>query len=204
MCNADNHPPGCMCGFGGEGHLGARGSSYNDLISRFLSADELLYKRLRDKIDPTNYDSYVNPNAICPVCGESVFFYQSEYGGRVFFDELGPPWPKHPCTDSNQIPELNLEPVEIDSEWQKNGWTPYELMNSSTLFGKLTIYGMLPEFIEDLDFAFTPLTIDINNDFIISPFRFYKELSPTKFEIIFYNLRTGKAELVKGEKDGNI
>jgi hypothetical protein len=29
-----------------------------------------------------------------------VYFYQSPYGGRVFFDELGPPWPKHPCTDT--------------------------------------------------------------------------------------------------------
>jgi hypothetical protein len=46
------------------------------------------------------YPSYVNPNARCPVCGASVYFYQSPYGGRVFFDELGPPWPKHPCTDN--------------------------------------------------------------------------------------------------------
>lgn len=46
------------------------------------------------------YPSYVNPNARCPVCGSSVYFYQSPYGGRVFFDELGPPWPKHPCTDN--------------------------------------------------------------------------------------------------------
>jgi hypothetical protein len=46
------------------------------------------------------YPSYVNPNAHCPVCGASVYFYQSPYGGRVFFDELGPPWPKHPCTDN--------------------------------------------------------------------------------------------------------
>ncbi len=46
------------------------------------------------------YPSYVNPNATCPVCGASVYFYQSPYGGRVFFDELGPPWPKHPCTDN--------------------------------------------------------------------------------------------------------
>lgn len=28
-----------------------------------------------------------------------MFFYQSPFGGRVFFDDLGPPWPKHPCTD---------------------------------------------------------------------------------------------------------
>jgi predicted RNA-binding Zn-ribbon protein involved in translation (DUF1610 family) len=43
--------------------------------------------------------SYLNPNAKCPVCGKSVFFFQSEYGGRVFFDDVGWPWPKHPCTD---------------------------------------------------------------------------------------------------------
>jgi hypothetical protein len=44
--------------------------------------------------------SYVNPNAHCPVCGERVFFYQSPHGGRVFFDNLGWPWPKHGCTDN--------------------------------------------------------------------------------------------------------
>lgn len=43
---------------------------------------------------------YINPNAECPVCGAPVFFYQNEAGSRVFFDEIGPPWPKHPCTDS--------------------------------------------------------------------------------------------------------
>jgi len=43
---------------------------------------------------------YINPNAKCPVCGQDVFFYQNVYGSRVFFDELGPPWPKHPCTDN--------------------------------------------------------------------------------------------------------
>lgn len=40
----------------------------------------------------------VRPNADCPVCGRPVFFYQNSFGSRVFFDELGPPWPKHPCT----------------------------------------------------------------------------------------------------------
>ncbi|MBY0562512.1 hypothetical protein [Hyphomicrobium sp.] len=42
---------------------------------------------------------FVNPNARCPVCGDPVFYYQNAFGSRVFFDELGPPWPKHPCTD---------------------------------------------------------------------------------------------------------
>lgn len=43
--------------------------------------------------------SYVNPDAECPVCHQRVFFYRSPHGGRVFFDDLGWPWPKHPCTD---------------------------------------------------------------------------------------------------------
>jgi hypothetical protein len=42
---------------------------------------------------------YVNPNARCPVCNAGVYFYANEHGSRVFFDHLGPPWPKHPCTD---------------------------------------------------------------------------------------------------------
>lgn len=46
------------------------------------------------------FPSYLNPNAYCPVCGVKVFFYQSPYGGRVFFDSLGKPWEKHPCTDN--------------------------------------------------------------------------------------------------------
>jgi hypothetical protein len=29
-----------------------------------------------------------------------VFLYQNELGSRVYFDELGPPWPKHPCTEN--------------------------------------------------------------------------------------------------------
>jgi len=47
---------------------------------------------------------YVNPNAKCPECGAPVFYYQNEFGSRVFFDELGPPWPKHPCTDQGTTP----------------------------------------------------------------------------------------------------
>lgn len=36
----------------------------------------------------------------CPVCGASVFFYANRHGSRVYFDELGHPWTKHPCTDN--------------------------------------------------------------------------------------------------------
>jgi hypothetical protein len=35
----------------------------------------------------------------CPICGESVFYHTNGFGDSVYFDELGPPWPKHPCLD---------------------------------------------------------------------------------------------------------
>ena len=69
------------------------GSSYSNAISNLTEL----------KADKTYTARYVYPNAICPVCGESVFFYRNEYGSRVFFDELGPPWPKHPCTDQSDL-----------------------------------------------------------------------------------------------------
>lgn len=52
---------------------------------------------------------FINPNAECPVCGDRVFFYQNRFGSRVFFDELGPPWPKHPCTDLSANREFRDE-----------------------------------------------------------------------------------------------
>jgi hypothetical protein len=43
---------------------------------------------------------FINPNASCPVCGERVFYYQNEYGSKVYFDDIPWPWPKHGCTDN--------------------------------------------------------------------------------------------------------
>jgi hypothetical protein len=79
----------------------------------------------------------IRPNAKCPVCGAPVYFYQNEFGSRVFFDELGPPWPKHPCTDKDEhsigrgrsavspsyrkVPEINKILDLIESERLKIG-----------------------------------------------------------------------------------
>ncbi len=79
-CNAWNHPPECNCGWGG---------------AYFDSSD--IVGRHHWK----NTESYTVPNAMCPVCGTKVFFYKSPFGGRVYFDKLGPPWPKHICTTQN-------------------------------------------------------------------------------------------------------
>lgn len=71
----------------------ARGRLIEDLHRR--DALNLLQRNLARSIS----GCFVNPNARCPVCGDAVYFYANQHGSRVFFDELGPPWPKHPCTD---------------------------------------------------------------------------------------------------------
>lgn len=86
-----NHLPGCTCGWclksGRSSRSPTRGEDGPSWLDYYQSGK---YETLR---------SYTIPNAPCPVCGENVFFYRAESGGSVFFDSLGPPWPKHPCTD---------------------------------------------------------------------------------------------------------
>lgn len=131
MCNAWNHRPGCRCGWGGEGHAGHSSfSSFGTYNSAYTARDTHWW------VPPltSTYTSYVNPNASCPVCGAPVFFYQSPSGGRVFFDELGPPWPKHPCTDNSSRPsqpqrvsvgQPSAAPPPKTYAWQREGWQPF-------------------------------------------------------------------------------
>jgi hypothetical protein len=82
------------------------------------------------------FESFTNPNASCPECGERVFFYQSPYGGRVYFDELGPPWPKHPCTDQSyrhasatgSALRTITAPVTQPPKWRNAGWQPLSIL----------------------------------------------------------------------------
>jgi hypothetical protein len=119
MCNASNHPPGCMCGWGGFGHKGRRADSGSSNL--FSNSD----------LSPRAYTTYVSPNANCPVCGVAVFFFQSSNGGRVFFDELGPPWPKHPCTN-NRLNE-KCKPSFKSYRWQSDGWSPFIISGSVSI-----------------------------------------------------------------------
>jgi hypothetical protein len=88
MCNGHNHSSWCTCGFGGEGHLGR---SYGQSSS--ISAACRTVWQYRD-------ENFCSPTA-CPYCGAKVFFVRHN-GGSVWFDDLGSPWPKHPCFDDDR------------------------------------------------------------------------------------------------------
>lgn len=128
MCNAWNHSPDCMCGWGGDGHLGRRGQG------GFITTRSVPYATTFHRLPPPpryrTVESFTVPNATCPVCGCRVYFYQSPDGGRVFFDDLGPLWPKHPCTDnavSAPRPSSSSARLRTSSAhlaWRREGWEP--------------------------------------------------------------------------------
>ena len=99
-CNAYNHPPGCNCGWGGQwytsGFRNYGGGLRNDTFRSTAAGEDFEFPYV-------TYPTYTIPNARCPLCPARVFFYQSPHGGRVFFDRLGPPWPKHSCTDKSAM-----------------------------------------------------------------------------------------------------
>ncbi|MGD1037347.1 MAG: hypothetical protein ABR878_09135 [Roseiarcus sp.] len=90
-----NHYPSCGCGwcvYSDRPHF-----RIEQFKAQFAERDA---KTLLARHSVTSLAScYVNPNAQCPVCAAPVFFYANRFGSRVYFDDLGPPWPKHPCTD---------------------------------------------------------------------------------------------------------
>lgn len=118
-CNAWNHPSGCTCGWGGVNY-GHAAKPVRESLSRSAARDV--------------WRSFVNPNARCPECQRPVFYYQSENGGRVFFDQLGWPWPKHPCTDRPtwrwpagtgfRLKEDDIKEPSNPPGWQRDGWVP--------------------------------------------------------------------------------
>lgn len=85
---------------------------------------------------------FLDPNALCPVCGAAVFYYQNSFGSRVFFDDVGWPWPKHPCTDSavaqsGKIKRPNRLKRGRRSVSYTNRNTLYELIGSDVSKGRL-------------------------------------------------------------------
>jgi hypothetical protein len=92
-----NHYPDCECGWCVNYGRGRSTPRLNhDQAYAFAALER--YGARKD-----NFAScFVAPNASCPVCGTKVFFYSNDRGSRVYFDHLGPPWPKHGCTDGRR------------------------------------------------------------------------------------------------------
>lgn len=112
LSRGHNHPVLCACGF-----CQPRNRTNNSQVTSDLFSVE------------GRRHSYTVPIP-CPICGDAVFLYQSEHGGRAFFDELGPPWPKHPCTDRARAVQPTAS-VATDRllpsrryAWQEAGWLP--------------------------------------------------------------------------------
>ena len=88
MCNAWNHPPGCTCGWGGDGHLGGGGQGATTRRTSTLpGAGTRSIWQYRDDF---------SFQTSCPYCRASVYFVRHN-GGSVWFNDLGWPWPKHAC-----------------------------------------------------------------------------------------------------------
>ncbi len=164
MCNSWNHPPGCACGWGGDGHLGGggsagrfwkAGSSGGVITLRYSSAMPNDFSSSTDVASGFGFGS-TNPNARCPVCDAPVFFFQSESGGRVFFDDLGPPWPKHPCTD-NPVAKKNTVIAYDGAPSKKCGAKKWRVLEHVIIHhedGFLFVKGLAHELGEEGSFYF--------------------------------------------------
>ena len=127
-CNGRNHSPGCQCAFRG-GHPSSRPP---------------VWRGWR----PTSVGRYfAGPNAICPECHAPTYYVPGPRGGGAYFDCFGPPWTKHPCTDSRQA----YSPFNAEgrpklrnrrSEFECNGWTPLFVRNIELLAVGTIVHGV--------------------------------------------------------------
>jgi hypothetical protein len=129
MGKGHNHHADCGCGWCSS-NWGNTRTDRSQLRKSMQSRDaERILKEQRAR---NGYSScFISPNARCPVCNASVFYYQNDHGSRVFFDDLGPPWPKHPCTDN---PNLNARATSPRPKLRPRG-SRVEIVEAASLLG---------------------------------------------------------------------
>lgn len=81
-----------------EGHFVTR----NTWSKKTNTPIHLRINQRHEKIQNSNFSSLINPNARCPICHQQVYYYQNINGSKVWFDEIGTPWTKHPCLYSDE------------------------------------------------------------------------------------------------------
>ena len=109
MCNAFNHPKSCRCGWGGDGHQGQPSLHWDDAWS----------KRLPNTPWHVSIEDFCRKTT-CPICGSDNVYFVRHNGGSVWFDQLGLPWPKHGCFDT-QATQSILDPNPINTKVPE-GW----------------------------------------------------------------------------------
>lgn len=123
-CATPNHSFSCDCGFGGD--TGGGGRCWGSVANFTANYVPQSFGWARD--NGGTVESYVNPNARCPVCRCPAYFYRSPYNGRVFFDDIGWPWPKHGCTDNRRERERTIRDAlaamqRPEPRWRDDGWS---------------------------------------------------------------------------------
>jgi hypothetical protein len=103
MCNAWNHPAGCTCGWGGDGHSGSSSGGFGSYTIGCFSWQH-------------RGENFCRPTT-CPRCGSEGYFVRHN-GGSVWFDKLGWPWPKHCCFDDDRF---GIQLRRLFKELQRNG-----------------------------------------------------------------------------------
>ena len=99
MCNAYNHPPGCTCGWGGEGHQGRSPGGWRKIGRSYVrnnNANPSII-RINDYIYEFNIKGEDWLQAIkCDNCKAEIF--QAHYNnGIALFDSTEYPWTSHEC-----------------------------------------------------------------------------------------------------------
>lgn len=102
MCNAHRHPPGCTCGFGGEGHRGGDTLTLRPNYSTRQKSAAFFANHGNTLLEIASNagQSIVFPTT-CWYCGMTIYLYANHDGGFAIFESLGSPWPKHYCTKSD-------------------------------------------------------------------------------------------------------
>ena len=114
-----NYKPDCNCGWC------YKPRRYRSIQAPSLRMGLIEAKKMRSlNFRKLTYQSFARPNAFCSHCKKKVFFYRSAFGGRKFFDALGPPWPKHACLDTGLI-KRNFGDEKTGWLWQRDRWQPF-------------------------------------------------------------------------------
>ena len=127
-----NHYSDCACGW--CVNYGRPRIDREQLISGMRQRDALAL--LKQNSANSIAGCYVNPNARCPVCSGPVFFYANQFGSRVYFDDLGPPWPKHPCTD-NPREAIQFQVAPTGAPTRRAKGITQELIAAANTVGRL-------------------------------------------------------------------